>query len=203
MQFKNSLDKILASKSKIKIIRHLINYGKEVSLREFSREVGMAAPNMLKTLRGLENDNIVVSRRFGSSIVFSLNKGHFLVNKIIIPLFKEEARAKMELGRKIISHIKFPYESIILFGSIARGEENPKSDIDIAFIIKDAGKADKIEKKILDINPALNAYFGNSISPVVIKKSDFIKKLKKGDHFISAIAREGEVIGGKLINDLL
>ncbi|MDP2737069.1 MAG: nucleotidyltransferase domain-containing protein [bacterium] len=203
MRFKNPLDKILSSKAKIKALRYLVNYGKGISAREFSREIGIAPPNILKTLRELENENIAVSERFGRSIVYTLNKNHFLVDKIIFPLFKNEAGAKNELGKKIMKYIKFPFESIILFGSIARGEEEPKSDIDIAFIIKDAADENQIEREALDINPILSEYFGNSISPIVIKKSDFVKKLKKGDHLFSSIAKEGEVIGGKLINDLL
>ena len=203
MRFKNPLDKVLPSKSKIRILRYLVNYGREIPVREFSREIGMAPPNMLKTLKGLEEENIVIKRQFGRSVVYSLSKGHFLVDKIIIPLFKNEAMAKNELAKKIKKYIKFSFESIILFGSIAREEEGARSDIDIAFIIKDSSNVEKVEKNILSINPILSKYFGNTISPIVIEKSDFIKRLKKGDRLISSIVKEGEVIGGKLISDLL
>lgn len=100
MRFKNPLDKVLPSKSKIRILRYLVNYGREISVREFSREVGMAPPNILKTLKELEEENITIKKRFGRSVVYTLNKGHFLVDKIIEPLFKHEAMAKNELEKK-------------------------------------------------------------------------------------------------------
>ncbi len=203
MRFRNPLDKILPSKTKVIILRHLVNYGREISVREFSREIGIAPPNMSKALKGLALENVLVWRRFGNSIVYRLNKGHFLADKIIIPLFKNEAMAKKELERKIIKHIDFSFESIILFGSVAKGREKSDSDIDLAFIIKDSLDADKIEKKIFDINPDLSKRFGNTVSPIVIKKSDFVKRLKIGEGLVSSIAKEGEVISGKLISDLL
>lgn len=203
MRFINILDKILGQRSKVKILRFLASYKKEASIRELARETGITPPNMSRILKELENEGALISKKFGKSVVFSLKRGNFLIEKIISPLFKIEAEAKKELSRKIIKSIKFPVESIILFGSIARGEEKSGSDIDIAFVVKDSLDIGKIEKEILLINPIISGYFGNTIAPVVIRKSDFIKKLKKGDHFISAIAREGEVISGKLINDLL
>lgn len=203
MRFIYILDNILGQRSKVKILRFLTNYRRVASIRELARETRITPPNVSRILKELEREGALSSKKIGNSIVFSLNKGNFLVDKIIIPLFKEEAHAKKELNKKIISNIKFPVESIILFGSLARGEEKSGSDIDIAFVVKDSLDIGKIEKEILLINPSISGYFGNTIAPVVIKKSDFIKKLKKGDHFISAIAREGEVISGKLINDLL
>jgi len=203
MKFIQSLNAILGQNSKVKILRFLANYKQEASIRELAREIKITPPNVSRILKELEREGVLSSKKFGNSIVFSLNKGNFLGKKIIAPLFKEEAEAKKELSRKIVGNVKFPYESIILFGSIARGEENSKSDIDVAFIIKDAGNTERIEKKILGINPVLSAYFGNSISPFVIKKSDFVKRLKKNEPLVSSIAKEGEVLAGKLIDEFI
>ena len=151
----------------------------------------------------MESTGFLTSRRFGTSIVYSLNKGHFLVDEVIIPLFKKETEAKTELGREILKNIKFPFESIILFGSIAKDSAHSKSDIDLAVIIDDKDDPETVENKILDINPLVSKKFSNTLSPFIIKKSEFLKRKRKHDGLIASIAKDGIVIAGKSISELI
>lgn len=203
MRFKNPLDKILGQKSKIKILRFLVSYQKDVSIRELSREIKLVPANVSAVLKELENEGLLTNKKFGKSLVFSLKKDSFLTERIIAPLFIMEKEIKAELAKKIIKNIKFRYESMILFGSIAKGGERPQSDIDILFIIANKADVNEIEKQVLAINPAISKYFGNSLSPIVIRKKDFIGKIKKRDKLTASIIKDGEVLSGKIISELL
>ena len=203
MKYTNFLDDILGQKSKLKALRFLSVFKKEVSIRELSREIKITPPNLSIILNDLEEQGALVGQQIGTSIVYTLNEGHFLVDEIIKPLFKKESGSRSELAEKIKKSVNLSYDSLILFGSIARGEEHSQSDIDLAVIINDKSDASDAEAKILEFNPAIARKFGNSLSPVVIKRSDFIERFKKKDKLILEIAKEGILIAGKSISELI
>lgn len=202
MRFKNYLDKILSQKSKVKALRHLIIYKNGISIRELSRAIKLTPPNTSVILHELEIENLLISGEFGKAKVFSVNKDHYLYS-LMQKLFREEYNVKNVLAKKLKNLIKFPFESLILFGSVARGSDHPKSDIDIAVIIKDKDNSAMVEEKIMKINGEIVKYFGNSLSPVIIKRNDFKKRYFKSEPLVVSIAKEGEVLGGKLISELL
>ena len=102
----------------------------------------------------------------------------------------------IEMNRKQIAEefsksIDYPeIDQIILFGSVARGEDTEESDIDILIISdKKLETKDKLMRKVSD---AL-LKFGVYISAKVISKEEY--ENLENTHFISNIKREGVVIG--------
>ncbi|MBI5141124.1 MAG: nucleotidyltransferase domain-containing protein [Nitrospirae bacterium] len=183
-------------------MRHLTLYKKEAATRELARETGIAAPNILKLLKELEKENILKSRKIGNSISYSLNRSNILVAKIIIPAFGLENSLIQELGGYLAEKLAFPAISIILFGSRARGEEKPGSDIDLLFIVKPGDEAE-CEKNVLNLNPAISAAFGASVAPVVYSDTAFKARLARKDELAKEMFKEGKVIFGKYFSDYL
>ncbi len=202
MKFNSPLDQIFGGKSKVKALRYLVNYKKEISIRELAKEIKLVPTNLSKILKELESAGVLTSKKIGKSLVFNIDQEHYLCSDLIIPLFQKEKEAKTKLKKMILKSISFLYESIILFGSIKRGDERAQSDIDIAFIVKEKD-IKKAEKETIEINQQISRTFGNSIAPVVISRKEFIKKLKNKDNFVSDLSKEGEILAGKLISELL
>ncbi len=203
MRFIKPLDKILGQKSKIKILRLLSLYKKEPTIREVSRETGITPPNASRILKELKAEGVVTAKKAGRSILYSLNSKHYLVKNVILPIFKKEQRARMDLVRLLKSKLDFPVESIILFGSVARGGEKPGSDLDLLFIIPDKANPKELEEKIYSLSPQLISYFGNSISPLIMKRSEFLLRFKNGERLLRTILKDGEVLAGQLIGEIL
>lgn len=203
MKFVKYLDDILGQKSKVSALRYLINMQDEVSIRELSRHIKITQPNLSIVLKDLERMGVLVSKKFGTSLVFKLNRGHYLVDNVLIPLFKSESRALNEMSGFIVKKIKFEYISIILFGSMAHKSEHFKSDIDIIIIINDKHDKEKTEMMVLDINPEVIKKFGNSLSPIVMTKSEFVTKYKNNEALVRNISKEGKILAGKLISEIL
>lgn len=203
MRYKFVLDSIFSQKSKIKALRCLVNCGREISIREVAREIKASHPNVSAILTELKSEGIVRSSRVGRSVIYSLNDGHYLVEEIIKPVFVAERMAKKRMFARIKDSINFNFESIILFGSILRGEEKPTSDIDLAVIVKNSENTDEIEQKINALNPIMTKEFGNVLSPIVFKKNDFVKKIKNNNPLVRDIVKNGEIVAGKLINELI
>jgi len=202
MTFNKPLNSILGQKTKINILRHLALYRKEAATRELARETNIAAPNILKLLKELEAENILISKKAGNSISYSINRSNLIVKKIILPAFNCEKNLINELGSYLATNLNLPIVSIILFGSRARGEEEPKSDIDLAFIVK-SGDEDKCEKKIINLNPKISATFGSSVAPIIYSTAKFSTKAKNKEQLVKNIIKEGKIIYGKFISDFI
>ncbi|MBI2459878.1 MAG: nucleotidyltransferase domain-containing protein [Parcubacteria group bacterium] len=202
MTFNKPLNSIFGQKTKINILRHLALYRKEAATRELARETGIAAPNILKLLKELEAENILISKKIGNSISYSLNRSNLIVKKIILPAFGYEKNLINEFGSYLAANLKMPIVSIILFGSRARGEEKPPSDIDLAFIVKSGDEA-KCEKKIIDLNPEISANFGSSVAPIIYSTAKFSAKAKSQEQLVKNIIKEGKIIYGKLISEFI
>ncbi|MCK9150523.1 nucleotidyltransferase domain-containing protein [Methanobacterium alcaliphilum] len=98
---------------------------------------------------------------------------------------------RRKLAIEFSNSLDYPeIKKIILFGSVARGDDNKDSDIDILIVStkKDETK-DKIMGKITDVLLEQGAY----ISAKVISQKEY--DTLKNTHFISTITEEGVVIG--------
>lgn len=203
MRFIKPLNQIFDKKSKVKVLRFLTLYKKEATIREISREVNITTPNVSRILKELENDGVIISKRAGRSILHFLNRKHYLVKNIILPIFRKEKEAKKDLSEFLKAKLNFQTESMILFGSIARQEETPISDIDLLLIIKDQSDPQELEEKFLALNSKVAECFGNSISPLIMRVSEFKTKFKENDKLLKVILKEGEVLRGKSISEIL
>lgn len=85
-------------------------------------------------------------------------------------------------------------EKIILFGSIARGEEKKDSDIDL-LIIKNSDK--KRPFRVKEVFEALRGMNRRSpLDPIVYTPEEVNKRLSLGDYFIKKVLKEGRVVYG-------
>jgi len=96
---------------------------------------------------------------------------------------------KLEIAKEFAKSLK-DVERIILYGSVARGEDKEESDVDILVISRDKRKPkDKVIERAMDILLDKGTY----ISVKVISLREF--EDLKDTHFISQITKEGVVIG--------
>jgi len=107
------------------------------------------------------------------------------------------------MAQSLIKGLSFPVESVILFGSIVQKREKPVSDIDVLVVVPDKIDPEKAESKIISQGTKLIKEFGNQVSPLVINLKDFLKKLEAKDKLLTEILRQGQVIYGKSIMDLI
>jgi len=111
------------------------NVGKEINQNLLAKELKCSPTAVAKSLKYLEKENLVLVKR---------NK---IMNLNLIELNRENQNAvnlkrvenlKSIYESRIIEELeeKFPGGTIILFGSYSKGEDNFKSDIDLAIIGK-------------------------------------------------------------------
>ncbi|MDI6732042.1 MAG: nucleotidyltransferase domain-containing protein [Candidatus Margulisbacteria bacterium] len=197
MRFNQPLDDLLGQQSKVKLIRFLVKTNAEMAGRELARAVGLAQRITHSALMELWKQGIVRMRRVGSAKLYKLNEENLFVSDALRPLFAFEDKLQNHMTQLLIRALKNDIDSIILFGSMAEGGERPDSDIDLLIIIKERVNLSTIDEKIDEISLLVSKKFGNLLSPVLLKASQFRLKYQKNDKFVKSIVKKGKIIYGK------
>jgi predicted nucleotidyltransferase len=80
-----------------------------------------------------------------------------------------------------------------LYGSVARGTDEPRSDLDLALVL--ATDSVDASRQVRDAMQVLGDRLGVHISPVVLTPTDLVK-LPPSDRWWSEVLREAKVLKG-------
>ena len=85
-------------------------------------------------------------------------------------------------------------KKVILYGSYARVDYRPDSDIDVMILVDtDRDGVSPLEKKICDVTYDFNVEYGTDIMPVVQSNAHF-DYWKKADMFYRNVEKDGVII---------
>jgi len=203
MRTKHLLEDYLGQKSKVSILRILYR-GTELTGREIARKADLSPRAAQQALQELYATGVVHRKTVGASYLFSLNRSRYIVENILSPLFESEqglAAAMIEELRKALPHKGIV--SIIIFGSVARGENKQSSDLDVMIVVENSLDVRKITAGVQGKGGKFLAKFGMMLSPHVIRRRDFISRFDKKDKLIQNVIKEGRVIFGKHFEEVL
>lgn len=193
MQFHNLAETLLGSKVKIKVLRTLWKYKeKEFTIRELAKFLEISHTGIKKVLDELDKTNVVKLRTLGKSHAFKLNANSYAA-RIVEDVFEKEAKALSELQETLRKELTSSWvTSAALFGSLAKAEETPLSDIDLFIVTENRKKA---EETIAELQKDVSEKFGNSISAYYANKQDL--KNKRRDSPIKQVLQDHVLICGK------
>lgn len=203
MRIKHLLDDYLGQKSKVSILRILYR-GAELTGREIARKAELSPRAAQQALQELYATGGVLRKTAGASYLFSLNRARYVVENILSPLFESE----QGLGAAIIKELRkaLPAKgivSVIMFGSVARGESGQGSDVDIMIVLENSLDVRRITAGIRDKGGSFLAKFGMPLSPHVIRRRDFVSRFDKKDKLLLNVVKEGRVIYGRHFEEVL
>lgn len=148
-------------------------------VRELARLTNTSAGTLHKELSKLSDAGILQSKKMG-------NQQHYSAN-LQCPIFEELAsifRKTSGLADVIadaLSSVKSQIQLAMVFGSVARGEEQANSDIDV-MIIGDISFGD-----VVSLLHESQATLRREINPVVYSMDSFKTRVEKNDSFIKEI----------------
>lgn len=200
----NPLERILGQASKVRILKFLVASGLELNGREVASAVGLSHVKAHTALKELNQYGVVTMRHSGKSILYQINMKNIVVNKILIPLFEKEKGLGDMLAGIIMKYINKPApKSVILFGSFASNHARPDSDIDLLIIVPKKEDMPIFEEGLKKAEINITVDFGNHLAPVLMDEEEFKTKFKKREKFVMNIVRDGKVLSGASINELI
>jgi hypothetical protein len=203
MIFKNAVLGIFPNKTAIKLLGALCRAQGLHSGRALARMAGINHQACSSELKKLAALSVIKRDGSGRSVIYGINRGNIVVQKIIEPAFKAEESLKDELGADLAGLAKTETVSIILFGSVAKGSETAGSDIDIMIVVKSADKKAVAAGRMEKASGFFISKYGNVISPVILSMAEFRSGYNRKNGLIMNIVRSGTVIHGKNMGDLV
>jgi predicted nucleotidyltransferase/DNA-binding HxlR family transcriptional regulator len=171
MLLHNYLEKLLGSKAKIKILRALRRHkGKEFTVRELADYIKISHTGVHKTLADLYDMNVVTLKSIGKSHTVSLNLDSHLT-ELVERLYGFEDDTPKELQRLIRNRLcsQAGIDSAAIFGSVARGEEEPRSDIDLMIMSSDRENAVAAAS---ELQVEVSRRFGNPLAAYIVTREE-------------------------------
>ncbi len=197
MTLHNALETAIGYRTNIRVLKALNRAGTSLTGRQIARLSGLSVRACQIALARLVRNGLVSQRRVGKAYLFDLRKENLLLEQGILPLLELEDHL-LELALETIGKaISSEAESCILFGSVARGEEVPESDIDVCIVLKDGISENEVEDKLDSVWSEIASRYSVYLSPVLMNRKKFREKYLAKDSFVRSIVDTGRVFCGK------
>jgi len=154
------LERTLGSKTKIAVLRKMCVYPDfERTVTRLSDDVGLDKSLVSKVVKELEEDGILHVDYKGNAKVCRLDSGNFVVKNLVIPIFEHESGLAGKVASEILKMFRprtfGTILSVSIYGSFARGNFRPKSDVDLVIITEGLSEKKKIKKRVSEISERL------------------------------------------------
>jgi predicted nucleotidyltransferase len=195
MQFELSLDKIIGSKAKIKLLKYLFGHQASMSENGLAKVIKVSPMTVNRLMKELRELNLVSASRVGNANVWSVNKESYVytaLSKVIneisgIPTPLEHLKATLtgNIPKKTV-------KKVILYGSVSQGKSKSNSDIDLFVLVKSQKEVQDLSKHIDKLSNLCLSLYGNRLAPYILtesqleekKKLPLLKEIEKGIQII-------------------
>ncbi|MCE5237650.1 nucleotidyltransferase domain-containing protein [bacterium] len=141
------LDDILATRTKVRILRLLATEGLALSGREIARRLGMVQSQVSVVIRQLVAAGVVEAQHAAPAMLYSFTTRGEPVAMAVRELFRQEQRRTDALVGALQEGVP-GLLAVALFGSAARGTHRSDSDVDLLLVVErdDAEAHERIEQ---------------------------------------------------------
>lgn len=192
MQFTEVPERLLSSQTAVRTLRVLLELpGREMTGRQIAALAHAPPLRVIERLRQFEREGLVTWRAVGPAHVWRLESGHVLV-PALAALFEIDSQAKNALRRSLRKWVE-RLPGIVearLFGSLARGDERPESDIDLLLVVKDRACKAAVQAAVASLRDELRSRFGNPLQVIVLTTGELRRRPRRA--FLGPARREGE-----------
>jgi len=187
---RSPLDDILGNRTKIKLLRVLVPLSRPVSLREAARLAGMSAAGASRAMEHLTAMGVMERREASGQHLYTVNRDSYLYG-VLSGLFDAEEARQQALFQALRDALGPMAKAAAIFGSRARGDDRPDSDLDLLVVIEDADGEEGVWEHLVELQPRIQREFGLRLSPVILGLERLRERAREGDPFVEAVAAEG------------
>lgn len=193
------LEHVFGTKARVKLLRRLSRESQPLTARQLGELTGLNHRSVVEALEPLAELGVVDKRHAGPSYLYTLARDSLVTQSIILPALEAEGGLPSALRDEIVSMFSAEAVSIVLFGSVARGEATCGSDVDVLVVAADEQARAVLEERALEVGHTFFRSFGRSLSVHCVTLSD-VRRGKKA--FLSEVGAEGETLFGKPLAEL-
>lgn len=153
-------------------------------------------PRANDVLRELTEAGIVSCERHASVHLYRLNRDH-VVAEAIMMLANLRERLIQRMREAVLSWVIAPV-AVWMFGSAARGDAGPHSDIDVLIVRHDAVDVDSEswQQQLSNLSSAITAWSGNDCQILEFSRSELAELVASDERLVTELRSDALVIAG-------
>ncbi len=177
----------------MRVLRALAADRAPQSAPQLAVAAGLTPQGTRGVLDGLVGQRSVKVHGAGRAQLYELNASHPLASSLA-SLFQDEQRrwdALLSSIREVLARQGAAVSAAWLYGSVARGDDSPTSDLDIALVVRSQAVADRIREALIPLEDAQQI----QVSLTALTTKDFAV-LPMDDAWWCNVVRDGRVLQG-------
>lgn len=153
-------------------------------------------PRANDVLRELTEAGIVSCERHASVHLYRLNRDH-VVAEAIMMLANLRERLIQRMREAVLGWVIAPV-AVWMFGSAARGDAGPHSDIDVLIVRHDAVDVDSEswQQQLSNLSSAVAAWSGNDCQILEFSRSELAELVASDERLVTELRSDALVIAG-------
>lgn len=187
------LTSLLGSAGNVRVIRVLATRDAPQSASQLAAEAGLTPQGTRLVLDALVQRRLVTAHGSGRAQTFAVNALHPLT-PALRTLFEEEHQrwdSLLESIRRVLHKHASSVSAAWLYGSVARGDDTPRSDLDLALVVESRPDADQIRQHLMPVEDAQDI----RISLTALTPQD-LAALPEDDPWWQGVVRDARVLRG-------
>lgn len=197
MELSNPISSVIPSAHGA-ILAVLAHADAPLSGRQIAKLAGgqVQQPRANDVLRELTAAGIVYCERHASVHLYRLNRDH-VVAEAIMMLANLRERLIQRMREAVLSWVIAPV-AVWMFGSAARGDAGPHSDIDVLIVRHDTVDLDSEswQQQLSNLSSAVTAWSGNDCQILEFSRSELAELVASDERLVTELRSDALVIAG-------
>jgi len=163
----------------------LLHPDRSYYVRELARLTGSSAGTLHKELSKLTLGGVLNRVEVGNQVRYSANTDCPIFDELASILRKTSGLA--DVLSEALSGAESQIDFAFVFGSVARGEQNSNSDVDVMVV----GEIDFAE--VIQLLHPIQAILQREINPVVYSRAEFVRRVRANEPFILEVLSKSKL----------
>jgi predicted nucleotidyltransferase len=143
----------------------------EYGAADIAEFVGVTRPAIVQALGYLERDGLVSKRSVGKKRLYRINADHSYYPELRSIALKTLGGVET-IAKEIQDDPAVRFAAV--FGSFARGDEGPQSDLDVLFVIGDKDW-EEVDYRLASAMAGVSQQIARTVSPNIYRESEFAR----------------------------
>lgn len=188
---------MLGSRSRVAVLRVLLGVTIPLNTSQIAAHAHLTRPAAASVLKDFAAMGIVQTTSVGNAKVHQLQRHNVYVEQLLVPLFAAEHRVPDALESSLGEAFGDFAESIVLFGSYARGEQAAGSDVDVVLVASDASAKLALERALDSYAQEFRTRYGASLLSITYEVREANALWRTSPAFFESLKRDAVLIAGR------
>jgi predicted nucleotidyltransferase len=176
-----SISAALLSDSQSRVFRWLFGQPqRSYHLSELLRLTGLGSASLQRELNKLATAGLVRSERVGNLRRFQANAESPVYEELVA--LTRKTLGVQPMLQKALEPLASKLEAAFIYGSVAKGTDKAKSDVDVMLVGKNLTLS-----RVLELLVPLEAQLGRKINPTLLTATEFKRRRAERDSFVNRV----------------